>query len=98
MAHLFSQFAHLGIASGVVGNRSVGISGKCDAESGEHTDGSDTNTIKSHGYTCGTHREVKTICEEITQHDGDRYRDHRNHRGNHSCADALYDDSGRTCL
>ena len=98
MAYLLAQLTHLGIASGIVGDRSIGVGGKSDAESRKHAYGSYSYAIESHGYACGIHREVEAIGKEIAQHDGCRDGHHGNHCGDHSRTYSLYDNRGRTSL
>ena len=55
MAYFLAEFAHLGITTGIVGNRSVGVSGKGDAQRREHTHCSNTYAIEAVGKTCRRH-------------------------------------------
>ncbi len=98
MANLLTKFTHLGVSSRIVGYRSVCVGSKGDAKCREHSDSGNTDAVKSHGYAACAHREVETVGKQIAEHDGCRDGDNGNHRGNHSRADALYDNSGRTGL
>ncbi|GFI07095.1 hypothetical protein IMSAGC006_01845 [Muribaculaceae bacterium] len=46
-SHFGSESAHFGVAAGIVGDRSVGIGGQSDAESGEHTHGGDAYAVET---------------------------------------------------
>ena len=70
VAHFLTQLAHLGVTTGIVGNRTVGVGGQCDTQCGEHTHGSDTHAIKSVGQALRRHREVESVGTHIAHQDG----------------------------
>ena len=47
MTNLFAQSAHFGITTGIVGDRSISVSGEGDTQCREHTDGSNTDAIET---------------------------------------------------
>lgn len=98
LTHFLAQSAHLRIASSVVGDGTVSVGGKCDAECGEHADGCDADAVKSGADRLCRERHVESVGAEITEHDGYGDGHHRYHRGNHTRADALDDDRGRSGL
>ena len=47
MTYFLTQLRHLGITTGIVGDRSVGVCGEGDTQCREHTDGSNTDAIET---------------------------------------------------
>ena len=98
MAHLFTQSAHLGITTGIVGDRSVGVGGQGDTQRREHTYGSDADAIEAVGQTLRRHREVEAVGKEVTQHNGHANGDDGDAGRDHTRTDTLDDHGGSTCL
>lgn len=97
MTHILTKLTHLRIASSIVGNRSIGISGKGDSQCGEHSYGSDTDAIESVGKTAGTHAQVETVGAQIAQHDGNTDGEYGDTGRYHTRTDTLDNHGGRAC-
>ncbi len=61
MAHLVSQLAHLGVATRIIGYRTVCIGGQRDAEGGEHAHRRDADAIQSGLYAVCAHAHIKAV-------------------------------------
>ena len=83
---------HFGVATGVVSNGTIRVSGQSDAQRGEHAHRGDTNPIK-------TEQEVVTTTREIEgKHDANHDDGDGDPRGDHANRDARDDHGGRTSL
>ena len=100
LADLRLQLAHLGIASGVVGNGAVSVGCEGDAEGAEHAHCSDCDSVEAlRQGGCGHHiLHVKADGEEVRKHDCANYCDNRDGGGYHTEADTVDDDGGGTGL
>ena len=78
VTNFLTQFAHLSVTSGIVGNGAVSVGGKRDAKCRKHTNGSNTNTIKTMGDAFCTHGEVESVCTHVTEQDGNADCQYRN--------------------
>ena len=94
ITHLFGKACHLCNAARIVGHGAVGISGKGDAEGGEHTDRGEGNAVEAQ-------LRVARIADrgaEVSDENGDADDDDGQRRGEHAEADAADDDGGRAGL
>ena len=85
------QFAHLGVAAGIVGNGAVSICGQGDSQGGKHADSRYGNAVEAQAQR--VRREHEVGAEAIGQQDGEADGNHRNGRRAHAQADAV-DDNG----
>ena len=83
LAHLLGQFAHLGDATGVVGDRTEGIDGQLHGRGGHHGAGGDGHTVESG--------------ELIADVDGGGEEQDRSEGGDHARGEAGDDVGGGTC-
>ena len=78
---------HFSDATGVIGNRTVRVSGEGDTEGGQHADRSDGDTV---------HTFVTRASDVIARDDGGDDDDGRRQHGDHTDAETLDDDSRST--
>ena len=91
---------HLGVTTGIVSDRSVGVGGEGNTECGEHADGRDANAIEAEAEVVRREQvgRVEPSGKEEGEDDGHGDRDHRDGRGDHPHAEAGDNDRGGTRL
>ena len=96
MAHFLAQFTHLSVTTCVIGDGAVSVGSQRDAQCREHTNSSNTYTIKTMCKAFGRHRKVEAVSAQITHHDSHANRDDRDASRDHTRADTLDDNSSGT--
>ena len=98
-AHHFVQPGHLSIATGVVGNRAVGIRRQRDAQRREHADCGNPHAVQAQGKVIRIIK-IKTIGKAERQQRSGTCDQHRRPRAQHAFGNAADDDGRRAsqCL
>ena len=92
LANLRLQTGHLGDTAGVVRHGAVGVSCQRDTQRGQHTHGSQSDTVQTHtGTSCAAGQEER-------QQDADRHDDDGHCGGQHTQTQTADDDGGGTGL
>ena len=96
MAHLFSQLTHLGVTTGIVGNRTVGVGSQGDAQCGEHAHGGNADAVQTVCQTLARHAQVETVGKAEAEDDGHTDGDDGDAGGYHARAYTFYYNSSGT--
>ncbi len=95
-----TEFAHLGVAARIVGDRTVGVRGQRDAQRREHADRGDADAVKAQRHALRRHHVLHVEADGAQVGKDDRHADRqdRNGRRDHARADARDDDRRRAGL